>query len=99
MIYSSFVLCAGHSLGFIIFYSLGGFLFILNIYVKEEMSYKKKEGWEEYRKQSYIFFPKLFATGILNFAFYASVMIGIIYFFALETSENFWYPFKQIIYQ
>lgn len=35
LIYSSFVLCSGHILGFIIFYGLGGLLFIMNIYVKE----------------------------------------------------------------
>lgn len=98
MIYSSFVLCSGHSLGFIIFYTLGGFLFALNIYIKEEMSYKKKEGWEEYKKQSYVFLPKLFSTDLLNFAFHASALIGVIYFFALETSEHFWYPFNQLLY-
>ena len=97
MIYSSFVLCSGHCLGFIIFYGLGGFLFTLNIYLKEEMSYKKKEGWEKYRKQSYVFFPKLLSTDILNFVFYASVLIGTVYFLMLETSEHFWYPFNHLI--
>lgn len=82
MIYSSFVLCSGHSLGFLIFYGLGGFLFTLNMYIKEEMSYKKKEGWEEYKKQSYILLPKILSTDILNFVLYLSLMIGIIYFLA-----------------
>ncbi len=35
LIYSSFVLCSGHIVGFIAFYGLGGALFVLNIYVKE----------------------------------------------------------------
>lgn len=35
LIYTSFVLCSGHILGFLIFYGLGGLLFTINIYVKE----------------------------------------------------------------
>jgi hypothetical protein len=96
MIYTSFVLCSGHSLGFFVFYGLGGLLFTLNIYVKEEMSYKKKKGWEEYSRQSYILLPKILSTDLLNFVLYSSVAIAIIYFLALEQSTLFWYPFNQI---
>lgn len=45
MIYSSFVLCSGHMLGFMIFYGLAGALFALNIYLKDKTSYEFKEGW------------------------------------------------------
>ena len=34
LIYTSFCMLAGHILGFVIFYSLGGCLFLLNIYLK-----------------------------------------------------------------
>ena len=34
LIYTSFCILSGHILGFVIFYSLGGFLFIWNIYLK-----------------------------------------------------------------
>lgn len=43
--YSSFVFCSGHVLGYLIFYIAGGLVFAMNIYVKDECSYKKKEGW------------------------------------------------------
>lgn len=45
LIYSSFVFCSGHVLGYLIFYVAGGLLFAISIYVKDECSYKKKEGW------------------------------------------------------
>lgn len=42
MIYSSFVLCSGHSTGFIIFYGLACTFFALNIYLKDKTSYELK---------------------------------------------------------
>lgn len=46
LIYSSFVFCSGHLLGFLIFYLAGGAVFTIIIYVKDECSYRKKQGWE-----------------------------------------------------
>jgi hypothetical protein len=93
LIYSSFVLCAGHIVGFLIFYTLGGFLFAMNIYVKEKLSYEKKAGWEDYRKNSYILLPKIFSTLTLNVVFYLCAFIGMVYFLAQETPATFLYPF------
>ena len=50
---------AGHILGFLIFYGLGGILFTLNIYLKEELSLKQKQGYQQYCKQSRLLLPKI----------------------------------------
>jgi hypothetical protein len=71
MIYSSFVLCSGHLLGFIQVYVLAFSLFALNIYLKDATSYRFKKGWQEYKEQSYILLPKLFSSGLVNLIFYA----------------------------
>jgi hypothetical protein len=75
-----------------VFYSLGGFLFAMNIFVKEECSYKKKQGWDEYSKRSYILFPKIFQTFALNFVFYSVSFIAVFYFLAQESPPTFFYP-------
>jgi hypothetical protein len=49
MIYSSFVQCSGHVLGFYVFYGLACSFFALNIYLKDKLSYEKKRGWDQYR--------------------------------------------------
>lgn len=49
MIYNSFVLCSGHSIGFMIFYGLAMVVFALNIYMKDKTSYCLKKGWEDYK--------------------------------------------------
>lgn len=89
------MLCAGHALGFLIFYVGGGALFALNIYVKEECSFKKKEGWEEYSRQSYILLPKIFPTFLLNFAFYSILSLALVRFLAQESPPTFLYPLTQ----
>ena len=88
-IYSSFVLCSGHFLGFCIFYGLACVFFALNIYLKDKLSYEKKKGWEEYRKQSYILLPKIFPTFAVNFVFYASASMSLFYFLASESPSTF----------
>jgi len=93
MIYSSFVLCAGNIIGFIMFYGLACFLFAINIYLKDKLSYEKKRGWDAYSKQSYILLPKIFATLALNFAFYSVILIMMVYFLIKESPKGFMYPF------
>lgn len=48
LIYSSFVLCSGHSFGCFIFYGVAGVFFALNIYLKDKTSLSLKKGWKEY---------------------------------------------------
>jgi hypothetical protein len=87
------VLCAGHVVGFVVFYGLGGLLFAINIYLKDKLSYEKKAGWEQYSRDSYILLPKIFATFLLNAVFYLCLLIALVYFLAQETPETFLYPF------
>lgn len=80
MIYSSFVQCSGHILGFYIFYGLACSVFAMNIYLKEKLSYEKKKGWEKYQESSYIILPKVFSSFPLNLVFYSIITIVLFYF-------------------
>ena len=89
MIYSSFVLCSGHLLGAMQLYGLACMLFALNIYLKDSTSYRFKKGWEQYKKQSYILFPKIFSSGLVNIGFYAVIFACIGVFLWQETPSKF----------
>ena len=75
------------------FYGIACPVFALNIYLKDKLSYEKKTGWEEYKKQSYILLPKLFPTFALNFVFYSIISILVINFLLKEVPQGFCYPF------
>ncbi len=89
MIYSSFALCSGHLLGFIVVHGLACTVFALNIYLKDKLSYEKKKGWEEYRKQSYILLPKVLPSLPLNLVLYGVLGIILWTFFSSESPEKF----------
>jgi hypothetical protein len=89
MIYSSFVLCAGHLLGFIILYGLACLFFALNIYLKDRTSYRFKQGWEEYRQRSYVLFPKLFSSKWANLLLYVGLLSAVGWFVSLEQPPTF----------
>jgi hypothetical protein len=88
------VLCSGNIVGFIVFYGIACLLFALNMYLKDKLSYEKKKGWEEYKKQSYILLPKIFSTFVLNFVFYSIGIMLIVNFLLKEVPEGFYYPFS-----
>ena len=79
LIYGSFVICAGIIFSYMIFFCGSCLLFSINIYLKDKLSYEKKEGWNEYKKNSYILFPKIFPSLILNSVIYGIVLLGIVY--------------------
>jgi hypothetical protein len=58
-------------------------LFMVNMYLKDKTSYEKKEGWDKYSKQSYLLFPKIFESHLINFAFYSIMIISIGYFLSV----------------
>lgn len=77
MIYGSFAICSGYWTSYAIIFSIWTVLFTINMYLKDEMSYKHKEGWEVYKNNSYMLLPKLLPTNILNYAFYATVTAAV----------------------
>ena len=69
MIYGSMAMLSNRTLPWIILLSIWFTIFLVFIVLKER-SFRRKAGWEEYRKKSYIFFPKLFGSDILSLAIY-----------------------------
>jgi len=77
MLYGSFALLSNRWIPWIILLSVWCFVFTLTMGVKE-VSYRKKEGWEQYSKKSYILLPKICGSGILSFIVYgAGLAIGL----------------------
>jgi len=77
MLYGSFALISNRWIPWIILLSVWCFIFSLTMGVKE-VSYRKKEGWEQYRKRSYILLPKIYGSGLFSFIIYgAGLAIGL----------------------
>lgn len=49
LIYGSFATCTGYWLAYALVISIWCTLFAINMYLKDELSYKFKEGWKEYK--------------------------------------------------
>ena len=79
LIYGAFVICTGNIFSYMIFFFGSCFLFSINMYLKDKLSYEKKEGWNEYKKNSYILFPKIFPSLILNTVVYTLIVLVIVY--------------------
>jgi len=69
MLYGSFAIISNRWIPWIILLSVWICIFSLMLAVKE-ISFRKKEGWEQYRKRSYILLPKIYGSNILSFLFY-----------------------------
>lgn len=80
MIYGSFAICTGYWVSYAIVLFVWLTLFATNIYLKDELSYKWKQGWDTYKQQSYIFLPKIFASDIANYALYGCLAVAAVYF-------------------
>lgn len=57
------------------------------MYIKDEFSYKSKEGWEEYKNKSYMLLPKIFQSHLVNFVFYAGIAIGVGFIYHQSNSQ------------
>lgn len=64
MIYGSFAICTGCWLSYAIVIFVWVTLFNINIYLKDETSYKHKKGWSDYQHNSYLILPKLFTETV-----------------------------------
>jgi steroid 5-alpha reductase family enzyme len=88
LIYGSFVICAGHIFSYMIFFCGSCLLFSINMYLKDRFSYQKKEGWATYKEESYILFPKVFPSLILNTALYGVILLVIVYIASMPNIEK-----------
>jgi steroid 5-alpha reductase family enzyme len=77
MIYGSFVLLVNDTISYICVIQVWCSLFVLRMWMKER-SFRIKEGWKEYKEQSWILIPKINGRLIDSMIFYGLVAgIGI----------------------
>lgn len=80
MLYSSFAFLVDNFWAFFILIIIWTSLFCSRIILKEN-SLKKKEGYNEYSKRSYILLHKIFKEDIMNFAFYGFAFCLVVFFY------------------
>jgi protein-S-isoprenylcysteine O-methyltransferase Ste14 len=78
MIYLSFAICTGHLLAYSILVSIWLILFV-TLMLNKERSLRKKKGWEEYSRRSWMLLPKIWESDLGSIVFY-SVLSYIIYY-------------------
>lgn len=83
MLYSSFAVLTGDIRAWLILFSVWGTAFNLNMYLKDEGSLKKKEGWEEYSRRSCRLLIRVFGNEVLNYGFYGGVLCIAYYIYKL----------------
>ena len=81
LIYGSFGVASGSLWSWAVYLPVWLILFNINMNVKD-ISLRKKVGWEQYSKNSYLFLFKIFSSDVLNVIFYAL------------TAVFFWYDYK-----
>ena len=74
MLYASFAVLVGKWTPWIILGLVWLVVFNLNMYLKDETSLKKKEGWEEYSKRSSKVLFKVFRNDFLHFGMYGALV-------------------------
>lgn len=73
LLYASFAVLVGKWTPWIILGLVWSIVFNMNMYLKDETSLKKKEGWEEYSKRSGKILFKFFKNDILHFLMYGGL--------------------------
>ena len=88
-LYLSFAILAQRLFCYIFLSSIWIFYFSLRMNTKDD-SLKKKEGWAEYSRNSYILLPKFFKKGIinnfidsLNYVMYISLFVVFVYLYMI----------------
>ena len=79
MIYASFAVCSGFWTSYAVVFFAWFTLFATNMYLKDELSYKKKQGWDKYKKDTYLLFPKIFPSDLINYVFYLGLAVIALY--------------------
>lgn len=73
LLYASFAVLVGKWTPWLILGTVWLIVFNLNMYLKDETSLKKKEGWEEYSKRSSKLLFKVFRNDLLHFGMYGAI--------------------------
>jgi len=80
MLYGSFAIISNRTIPWVILVGVWSSIFLLMMIVKER-SFMRKQGWEEYRKRSYILLPKIYGSEFLSFLIYGcAVSMGLHYY-------------------
>jgi len=74
MLYASFAILSNRTTPWVILISIWTCIFSILIYVKER-SFRRKAGWEQYRKKSYLLIPKLYGSDLLSIIVYGSALV------------------------
>jgi hypothetical protein len=80
MLYSSFAFLVDNSHAFFILIFIWSTIFISRIILKEN-SLAKKDGYEKYKKNSYLLLNKIFKEDIFNFAFYGFSICLVVFLY------------------
>ncbi|CAD8120915.1 unnamed protein product [Paramecium sonneborni] len=78
LLYSSFAILSGNWLAYAILFTVwivGFYGFMIN----KDISFSKKQGWNEYKKQSYLFLWKVHSNDIINYALYGALVAYLIW--------------------
>jgi protein-S-isoprenylcysteine O-methyltransferase Ste14 len=78
MLYGAFAMISNRWIPWIILLTVWTCIFSLMMACKE-VSFRKKEGWEQYRKRSYILLPKICSSHLLSFVCYGTALIVGVY--------------------
>lgn len=73
LLYASFAVLVGKWTPWIILGLIWSIVFNMNMYLKDEASLKKKEGWDEYSKRSGKLLFKFFKSDILHYLMYGGL--------------------------
>jgi protein-S-isoprenylcysteine O-methyltransferase Ste14 len=77
LVYLSFAMCTNRVVCYLILITIWLSIFVNRIYLKE-CSLRKKDGYEKYRKKSYIFLFKFFDNDFYNFLVYFAIFCFVI---------------------
>ena len=93
LIYGSFALLTNTVLAFMVLLFVWTFAFVSRIWLKER-SLMKKEGYKEYKNNSYLFLFKIFNNDALNIIFYSFIFYLSYYLNKSNGLQNLIFNFK-----
>lgn len=80
MIYSSFAFLVDSYYAFGVLFTIWSTIFVSRVVLKES-SNSKKEGWKQYKENSYLFLYKFFENDLINIAIYGFSVCFLLFFY------------------
>lgn len=78
LLYSSFAMLSGNIFAYGILFCVWLLLFYAFM-IDKDVSFSKKQGWNEYKKQSYLFLWKVHENDLVNYALYGLLIAYLIW--------------------